>query len=74
MKKIFRYIENRVRSKYPSIHLALFQGPRAHFRFKNERMIMKGEDISKSHHKSFIFFTAHKCASGYILEKLGYLR
>lgn len=70
MKKIMRYIENQVRIKYPLIHLALFQKPRAHFRFRNERALMKGQDISKSHNKSFIFFTAHKCASVHISKNL----
>lgn len=66
MRRIARYVEDRVRSRYPSLYISLFQRPRAHLRLRNERLVIKGADISSSDHPSFIFFTVHRCASTYV--------
>lgn len=41
-----------------------------YFYFKNERLAYKGKNLSKSNHKSILFFTSQKCASTFLSDLL----
>jgi hypothetical protein len=66
LRGLLRSVNNRVRREFPLAYIPLVQRPRAWFHFRDERSAIRGVNRSKSHHRSVVFFTAHKCVSVYI--------
>ncbi len=66
MKKTSATIERWISNRFPNLYLNLIQQPRNYFRFRTERNLCKGNQLSQSSHPSIIFFTTQKCASRYV--------
>ncbi len=62
----FPRLQRFAREKYPLLWLNLAVKPRRLFSFRNEKKAMKGADISKSEHRSIVFFSVNKSATQYV--------
>ena len=51
---------------FPLQYRLFYMKPRAYFRFRNERKLIRGAKLSESNNQSFIFFTVQRCASVYV--------
>ena len=59
-------IDRAFKKHFPAIYYNLVERPKLRTRFKIERQLVQGVNLSKSSHKSIIFFTTQKCASRYV--------
>lgn len=75
LKKFYLRINSKIKNNKFLMELNLLLVPvLKYFYFQNERLLIKGKNITKSNKQSVLFFTAHKCGSTYIngiIERLG---
>ena len=62
-----RSINNKIKDRWPLVSLYFYTKPRAKWLYyRNERALMRGEDVSNSDHQSIVFFSVHKAATMYV--------
>ncbi len=66
MKHVGSLFERWLSRHFPRTYYQLVQRPRFKFRFRAEKRLADGVQLSSSSHPSIIFFTTQKCASRYV--------
>ena len=67
LDRFHRKINNRIKDRWPRVSLYFYTKPRAKWLYyRNERALMRGENVSLSNKQSVVFFSVHKAATMYI--------